>query len=74
MAYATSGTDSVQWTFDSVNSVFEILEDSIVPGVEVYSRYLRASEVESLKLGLLNQSQSKLWQQTLNGNRFRSAG
>lgn len=47
--YTVAGGDSVHWVFDSIGGVFEITAGSIGSGVEVFSRYLKNSEVLSLK-------------------------
>lgn len=47
-SYTTQGNDSVSWTFQQVERVFEIDADILVSGTEVFSRFLRDSEVHSL--------------------------
>ena len=47
--YRSVEGDLIRWEFDVILSVYEILSEEIVTGVEVFSRFLRASEVKSLK-------------------------
>ena len=46
-SYTAVSGDEIRWVYDRVYSVFEIGERP-VSGTEVYSRFLRASEVASL--------------------------
>lgn len=46
--YASATGDLVKWTFQGVESVHEILDDTPANGTEVFSRFLRAREVENL--------------------------
>src|SRR5262245_27907827 len=46
--YTSATGDFVHWTFERVESVYEILDETIGHGTEVFSRFLRTSEVESL--------------------------
>lgn len=46
--YAVAGGDSVRWTFARVERLHEIDDDPLVNGTELFSRFLRESEVESL--------------------------
>lgn len=51
--YANVYGKTVAWKFDCIESVFELLDDiedlrQLSAGVEVFSRFLRASEVASL--------------------------
>lgn len=47
--YAVADGDVLRWTFDSVLDVYEITEPNPGTGVEVFSRFLKQSEVESLR-------------------------
>lgn len=47
--YQTQTGETVKWEFDSILSVYEILDDQIASGSELFSRFLRKEEVESLK-------------------------
>jgi Domain of unknown function (DUF4288) len=46
--YVAAAGNLVHWTFEQVESVQAILDDALNHGTEVFSRFLRASEVESL--------------------------
>ena len=46
--YVSATGDQVKWTFQGVESVHEIVDDTPENGTEVFSRFLRAREVESL--------------------------
>lgn len=46
--YSVSDIDSVRWTFVRVESVFSIEDDLLKSGIELFSRFLRESEVNSL--------------------------
>jgi Domain of unknown function (DUF4288) len=46
--YVSATGDLVKWTFQRVDSVYEILDGTLEHGTEVFSRFLRASEAESL--------------------------
>jgi hypothetical protein len=46
--YISASGDLVKWRFEKVESVCEILDDTISSGTEVFSRFLRESEVESI--------------------------
>jgi len=46
--YISATGDLVKWRFERVESVFGILDDAISSGTEVFSRFLRESEVESI--------------------------
>lgn len=46
--YLVSSDSSVRWRFIQVERVCEIDGDIMVDGLEVFSRYLRNSEVESI--------------------------
>lgn len=48
LSYAGQGTDLVTWSFRRVERVFAIQADTLDVGVELFSRYLRAAEVDSL--------------------------
>jgi hypothetical protein len=46
--YITATDELLRWVFDRVLSVYEILEDGIRSGTEIYSMFLRTSEAQSL--------------------------
>lgn len=47
--YRSAEGDLIRWEFDEILSVHEILSEQLVTGVELFSRFLRTSEVKSLK-------------------------
>ena len=47
--YKNEEGHKVKWLFDSVLSIYEINSDIITSGIEIYSRFLRPSEANSLK-------------------------
>src|SRR2546429_32691 len=46
--YISATGDLVKWRFEKVESVYGILDDAISSGTEVFSRFLRESEVASI--------------------------
>jgi len=44
----TSGNNTVLWRFVKVERVVEICTDELINGTELFSRFLREKEVESL--------------------------
>lgn len=48
VSFAAAGGDHVQWRFSRIERVFEVDDSPIASGSEVFSRFLRASEVRSL--------------------------
>ena len=48
VAYAGQGDDRIMWKFRRVERIFTLLEPELRNGVEIFSRFLRASEVRSL--------------------------
>jgi hypothetical protein len=46
--YAVSENDNVRWIFVQIERIYEIQDEEIVHGSELFSRFLRQSEVESL--------------------------
>src|SRR5947209_6112447 len=46
--YISATGDKVRWVFRQLESISEVLDEDLKPGTEVYSRFLRASEVRSL--------------------------
>jgi uncharacterized protein DUF4288 len=46
--YAVDGGAELLWRFDRVASVYAIESEDLQSGTELFSRFLRASEVESL--------------------------
>lgn len=46
--YAINEHDSIHWKFIRVERIFEVLADSLDSGTEVFSRYLKESEVISI--------------------------
>lgn len=47
-SYGVEGGSQLRWLFDRVERVFAIESENLESGTELFSRYLRASEVESL--------------------------
>ena len=47
-SYAIEGDANVKWTFVQVERVCEIDVEELTDGVELFSRFLRSSEVESI--------------------------
>lgn len=47
-SYKTAAGDLITWEYRQVERVFEIESDSISSGTEVFSRFLRRSEVMSI--------------------------
>lgn len=48
VSYPVEGSDSTKWTFVQVERICEIDAEILADGVEVFSRFLRSSEVESI--------------------------
>lgn len=48
VTFKTVNADEVRWRFVKVERVFEIGDEPVGSGREVFSRFLRASEVKSL--------------------------
>jgi Domain of unknown function (DUF4288) len=48
VSFKTLGADEVRWRFVRVERVFEVGDGPIASGMELFSRFLRASEVKSL--------------------------
>ncbi len=48
VAYRGQGDDVVAWSFERVERVFEVQAQTLESGTELFSRFLKASEVESL--------------------------
>jgi Domain of unknown function (DUF4288) len=48
LEYVSATGDQVRWTFETIESVCEILDDTITSGTEVFSRFLRNEEVDSI--------------------------
>src|SRR4029079_7738236 len=46
--YTSANKAQVRWAFREVQSVFQLLDQELKPGTEVFSRFLRASEAKSL--------------------------
>jgi len=46
--YVSVTGDLVRWTFQQVESIFEIQDNTIEHGTEIFSRFLSSSDVESL--------------------------
>jgi hypothetical protein len=46
--YISATGDRVRWVFRHVESVFQLFDEQLKSGTEVYSRYLRTDEVTSL--------------------------
>jgi hypothetical protein len=47
--YKNFREENVIWQFDSIERIEEILASEIISGTEIFSRFLRQSEVNSLK-------------------------
>ena len=45
---ADESTDSIKWSFEQIERIFTIDDESLTSGTELFSRYLRDSEVKSL--------------------------
>ncbi len=48
ISYGVEGGGQLRWLFDRVERVYPIESEDLQSGTELFSRYLRASEVESL--------------------------
>jgi hypothetical protein len=48
LSYTVDGGAELRWLFDRVARVYTIESEHLQSGTELFSRYLRASEVESL--------------------------
>ena len=46
--YIAADGSPVRWQFAQVECVYQLLSDKVESGTEVFSRFLRASEVQSL--------------------------
>jgi hypothetical protein len=46
--YVSATGDLVRSSFHGIESVHQILDETLEPGTEVFARFLRSSEVESL--------------------------
>jgi hypothetical protein len=46
--YISALHERVQWTFERIDRIYEIDSERLSTGVEVFSRFLREAEVESL--------------------------
>ena len=49
VGYEVAGNDFVTWVFDSVFDVCEVESEPLSSGTEVFSRFMRESEVRSLQ-------------------------
>lgn len=47
-SYEVAEGDQVRWTFSQVERILEVESESLSSGTEIFSRFLRASEVASL--------------------------
>ncbi len=47
--YRSSEDRTIRWVFDCVNSVCEVGDERPSDGAELFSRFLRSSDVQSLK-------------------------
>jgi hypothetical protein len=47
-SYVTAASETVTWSFVTVERLFEVDAAELTDGTEVFSRFLRGSEVESL--------------------------
>ena len=48
VSFDVNESDRVRWVFVKVERIFEIRDESFAHGLEVFSRFLRQSEVESI--------------------------
>ena len=48
LSYSVDGGTQLRWLFDRVARVYAIESEDLQSGTELFSRFLRASEVESL--------------------------
>jgi len=48
-AYKTTDGGEIRWVFDSIDRIYSIDEGQLRHGVELFSRFLRPSEVMSLR-------------------------
>ena len=48
LSYTVEGGTELRWRFDRVVSVYMIESEDLQSGTELFSRFIRASEVESL--------------------------
>ena len=48
VSYSSEGTDHVKWRFVQIERIYEIDDEYPKDGTEAFSRFLRASEVESI--------------------------
>jgi hypothetical protein len=48
--YKSVSKDIVKWKFRHIQSIQEVLSDNISDGTEVFSRFLKVSEVSSLRI------------------------
>jgi hypothetical protein len=46
--YVSVTGDQVRWSFEQIESIYEILEDALEDRTEVFSRFLSASDVRAL--------------------------
>jgi len=46
--YVAANGEMTQWTFQGVERIQEILDDKLEDGTEIFSRFLRGPEVQSL--------------------------
>lgn len=47
-SYETSNGDQLRWTFREVAAVYEVFDNNLGHGIEVFSRFLRPGEAASL--------------------------
>jgi|SRR4026208_1661929 uncharacterized protein DUF4288 len=48
VSYLAQGRDKVSWKFVQIERIFQIDDDPLTSGSEVFSRFLKSSEVASL--------------------------
>ena len=48
-SYEAISGDMVTWVFDRVLSVFELFDEEVKDGTEIFSRFLKEEEVKSLQ-------------------------
>lgn len=58
VAYWSASKEQVRWVFREVQSIFELLDQELKAGAEVFSRFLRASEARSLLVPFEEETES----------------
>lgn len=47
--YQAISGDIVNWVYDGILKIYDLSEDNLVDGTEIFSRFLRENEVKSLQ-------------------------